>query len=62
MPLALHALNLRSRQREVSEVRIPTGAGGVGFLPLLVMEKYQSDREVREPGARFAGSTSVVPP
>ncbi len=25
---------------EVSEVRIPTGAGGVGFLPLLVMEKY----------------------
>src|SRR5580698_5971675 len=26
---------------EVSEIRIPTGAGGVGFLPLLVMEKYQ---------------------
>jgi NitT/TauT family transport system substrate-binding protein len=26
---------------EVTEVRIPTGAGGVGFLPLLVMEKYQ---------------------
>ncbi len=26
---------------EVNEVRIPTGAGGVGFLPLLVMEKYQ---------------------
>jgi NitT/TauT family transport system substrate-binding protein len=24
---------------EVDEVRIPTGAGGVGFLPLLVMEK-----------------------
>jgi NitT/TauT family transport system substrate-binding protein len=24
---------------EVSEIRIPTGAGGVGFLPLLVMEK-----------------------
>jgi NitT/TauT family transport system substrate-binding protein len=24
---------------EVAEVRIPTGAGGVGFLPLLVMEK-----------------------
>jgi NitT/TauT family transport system substrate-binding protein len=23
------------------EVRIPTGAGGVGFLPLLVMQKYQ---------------------
>jgi len=26
---------------EVSEVRFPVGAGGVGFLPLLVMEKYQ---------------------
>ena len=26
---------------EVGEVRIPIGAGGVGFLPLLVMEKYQ---------------------
>ena len=25
---------------ETSEVRIPRGAGGVGFLPLLVMEKY----------------------
>jgi len=25
---------------EVTEVRIPRGAGGVGFLPLLVMEKY----------------------
>jgi NitT/TauT family transport system substrate-binding protein len=26
---------------EVSEIRIPMGAGGVGFLPLLMMEKYQ---------------------
>ena len=26
---------------EVKEVRIPRGAGGVGFLPLLVMEKLQ---------------------
>lgn len=26
---------------EVNEVRFPVGAGGVGFLPLLVMEKYQ---------------------
>jgi NitT/TauT family transport system substrate-binding protein len=26
---------------EVDEIRIPTGAGGVGFLPLLVMEKHQ---------------------
>jgi len=25
---------------ETSELRIPRGAGGVGFLPLLVMEKY----------------------
>jgi len=25
---------------EVSQVRIPRGAGGIGFLPLLVMEKY----------------------
>ena len=25
---------------ETTEVRIPRGAGGVGFLPLLVMEKY----------------------
>ena len=25
---------------EVSEVRFPIGAGGVGFLPLLVMQKY----------------------
>src|SRR5262249_17563604 len=26
---------------EAAEIRIPKGAGGVGFLPLLVMEKYQ---------------------
>jgi NitT/TauT family transport system substrate-binding protein len=26
---------------EVSEVRIPIGAGGVGFLPLMVMGRYQ---------------------
>jgi len=30
--------NLRAHS-EVTEVRIPKGAGGVGFLPLLVMEK-----------------------
>ncbi|HTC90362.1 MAG TPA: ABC transporter substrate-binding protein [Bryobacteraceae bacterium] len=29
-----------SVQAEVSEVRFPLGAGGVGFLPLLVMQKY----------------------
>jgi NitT/TauT family transport system substrate-binding protein len=36
---------------EVNEVRIPTGAGGVGFLPLLVMEKHQ----LIEKHARLAG-------
>lgn len=36
---------------EVSEVRIPTGAGGVGFLPLLVMEKHQLiEKHAREVG------------
>src|SRR5262249_26854136 len=29
-----------SLSAEVSEVRFPIGAGGVGFLPLLVMQKY----------------------
>jgi NitT/TauT family transport system substrate-binding protein len=29
-----------SIRAEVSEVRFPIGAGGVGFLPLLVMQKY----------------------
>ena len=37
--------------QEVTEVRIPRGAGGVGFLPLLVMEK---DRLIEEQ-AREAG-------
>src|ERR1700710_153116 len=36
---------------EVNEVRIPTGAGGVGFLPLLVTEK----RQLIEKHAREAG-------
>jgi NitT/TauT family transport system substrate-binding protein len=35
---ALAALQLRA---EVNEIRIPVGAGGVGFLPLLVMQKHQ---------------------
>ncbi len=30
-----------SLSAEVKEVRIPQGAGGLGFLPLLEMEKYQ---------------------
>jgi NitT/TauT family transport system substrate-binding protein len=39
--LLLIALIAVSGNAEVNEIRIPTGAGGVGFLPLLVMEKYQ---------------------
>ena len=36
---------------EVKEVRIPKGAGGGGFLPLLVMEKYQLiERQAKEAG------------
>ena len=35
------ALGVTHSSAEVNELRIPTGAGGVGFLPLLVMEKYQ---------------------
>jgi NitT/TauT family transport system substrate-binding protein len=36
---------------EVNEVRIPTGAGGVGFLPLLVMEKHQLiEKHAKEAG------------
>ncbi|MBZ5580445.1 MAG: ABC transporter substrate-binding protein [Acidobacteriia bacterium] len=38
---ALAALLVAPLLAEVSEIRIPTGAGGVGFLPLLVMEKDQ---------------------
>ena len=39
--LVLFLLLAVTAAAEVTEVRIPTGAGGVGFLPLLVMEKYQ---------------------
>ncbi len=38
--LALCALFAASLSAEVSEVRFPLGAGGVGFLPLFVMQKY----------------------
>jgi NitT/TauT family transport system substrate-binding protein len=38
--LALCALLAAPLFAEVSEVRFPIGAGGVGFLPLLVMQKY----------------------
>src|SRR6202451_3186068 len=36
----LAVLASASVQAEVGEVRFPIGAGGVGFLPLLVMQKY----------------------
>src|SRR5580704_9732923 len=39
--LTLIAALANTANAEVSEIRIPTGAGGVGFLPLLVMEKYR---------------------
>src|SRR5262245_42188676 len=36
---------------EVTELRIPRGAGGVGFLPLLVMEKLQLiEKHAKEEG------------
>src|SRR5262249_42658436 len=36
---------------ETTQVRIPRGAGGVGFLPLLVMEKYSIiERQAQESG------------
>jgi NitT/TauT family transport system substrate-binding protein len=36
----LAVLFSQSVRAEVAEVRFPIGAGGVGFLPLLVMQKY----------------------
>src|SRR5262245_43976189 len=37
--------------KEVTGVRIPRGAGGVGFLPLLLMEKYALiERQAQEAG------------
>src|SRR5262249_42193316 len=42
-------------QGEVTELRIPRGAGGVGFLPLLVMEK---DRLI-EKQAKAAGISNL---
>ncbi len=38
--LALHGL--LASAAEVPELRIPKGAGGIAFLPLLVMEKQKS--------------------
>jgi NitT/TauT family transport system substrate-binding protein len=42
--------------RPVGEVRIPRGAGGIGFLPLLVMEKHG----LIEKHAREAGLTGLT--
>lgn len=39
--LILLVLLAATMKAEVTEVRIPMGAGGVGFLPLLVMQKYR---------------------
>src|SRR5579863_8655649 len=45
------ALGQTCARAEVNEVRIPTGAGGVGFLPLLVMEKNQLiEKHAKEAG------------
>jgi len=38
--VCLAALLAATVQAEVGEVRFPLGAGGVGFLPLLVMQRY----------------------
>ena len=48
----LSSCNASPAPGEVTEVRIPKGAGGVGFLPLLVMEKHQLiEKHAREAGA-----------
>ncbi|HTW63240.1 MAG TPA: ABC transporter substrate-binding protein [Bryobacteraceae bacterium] len=54
--LILFALLAAPLVAEVSEVRFPLGAGGVGFLPLLVMQKYG----LIEKYAKAAGVTVKV--
>jgi NitT/TauT family transport system substrate-binding protein len=49
------ALLAATVQAEVGEVRFPLGAGGVGFLPLLVMQKYG----LIEKYAKDAGVTNL---
>lgn len=39
--LACAAIVACGGSRPANEIRIPRGAGGIGFLPLLVMEKYR---------------------
>ena len=49
--LALVLAPVVAARAEVSEVRIPIGAGGMGFLPLLVMEKQGLvEKHAREQG------------
>jgi NitT/TauT family transport system substrate-binding protein len=49
--LILLALLATLAHAEVNEVRIPMGAGGVGFLPLLVMQKNQLiEKRAKEAG------------
>jgi NitT/TauT family transport system substrate-binding protein len=60
--LCLHSLVLAGCSKDqgpaVTQVRIPRGAGGVGFLPLLVMEKYRLiEKHAQESGA---GDLSVT--
>ena len=59
--LCLLLLLAATAAAEVNEVRIPTGAGGVGFLPLLVMEKYQLIEKHAKPMQPCAGSNSEAP-
>jgi len=43
---------------EVTEVRIPRGAGGVGFLPLLIMEHDRSDSHFLHSASPHAAKTA----
>jgi NitT/TauT family transport system substrate-binding protein len=54
--LALGAIALMplSAQAEVSELRVPLGAGGVGFLPLHMMKKYELvEKEAAKAGLKL---------
>ncbi len=47
---------------EVQELKIPKGAGGIGFLPLLVMERQKSGAIINvasTSGIRFTGAFQV---
>jgi NitT/TauT family transport system substrate-binding protein len=45
------ACNSSQTPAQLTEIRIPRGAGGVGFLPLLMMEKFQLvEKHAREAG------------